>query len=813
MRKAFELAFAVGGKLDPSFKNAASDAAKQMKELSEKSKNAAQLTKLAKENSKVFADIGKQASGVKEAWGDVGNAMLAPLKTVAKVGAMVAAGGASIYAFAAKTAQMGDEAVKAAKKAGLTTQEYSKLSYAAEQSGISSESFSNAMKKLNLNTAAAVKGNKEAMIAFERAGVSIYDAGGKLKKTDQILLEASNMFKRMPEGIYKADLAMALFGKTGADLVPLMEQGSDAINKLREDAQRLGIVFDDEAGANAVEFSSNLTEAKNAIKGLSISIGKQLHKPLAEITKQFSDWIAVNREWISQKTSEYVQEFKNHLPQIKEFLITAKDAVVSFAKSVSGAVDALGGWKNAAKIMIGLWAGFNVAKIGIMFGIAAAKTIALGGAIMQALPAIKIMVVLFKGVAIAGSLLAIKIIAIVAAVAAVAYAFYKLEQKFKLFSNIFKSVSEFIGNEVNSIKEAFKDGILNGIGNMFVRLQTLIPRLLGNIAKSILESFGVWDSIKKTFFDTLSEMEIFWGGVWDSAKGILFDNLSKIQAFFGGFWDYVTEGFSSFVNSVKTAVVNRFNFVKDYVTNTFNGIADFFGEKINSIKAMFSEGFINGIAQIFKEFNILGLINDMINKIFGIDLFSIASNWFKGFMDGILNAVSRAAGAVKDAVGSLIPNPVKKAASAVKNAVIPARAEGGIVTRPEVALIGEAGPEAVIPLSRPARAMELLRQITPALRPMKNNIPKIEIPEAASVINNAAPQTETPLERLSKAASNATNSESNATFNFSPSITINGTENPTEIKTAITEAIGKAKADFERWVKEREHNSARVAMA
>lgn len=41
---------------------------------------------------------------------------------------------------------------------------------------------------------------------------------------------------------------------------------------------------------------------------------------------------------------------------------------------------------------------------------------------------------------------------------------------------------------------------------------------------------------------------------------------------------------------------------------------------------------------------------------------------------------------------------------------IPARAMGGMIMKPEVSLVGEDGPEVIIPLSKPARAMELMQQ-------------------------------------------------------------------------------------------------------
>lgn len=94
-----------------------------------------------------------------------------------------------------------------------------------------------------------------------------------------------------------------------------------------------------------------------------------------------------------------------------------------------------------------------------------------------------------------------------------------------------------------------------------------------------------------------------------------------------------------------------------------------------------------------------------------------------GEFAGKLYDVGKAAGKVADAIGriastvsSISNGPIGKG---VKNAlgslfrglgdIIP-HADGGIITRPQVGLVGEAGPEAIIPLSRPARAASIMRQ-------------------------------------------------------------------------------------------------------
>jgi hypothetical protein len=98
-------------------------------------------------------------------------------------------------------------------------------------------------------------------------------------------------------------------------------------------------------------------------------------------------------------------------------------------------------------------------------------------------------------------------------------------------------------------------------------------------------------------------------------------------------------------------------------------------------------------------------------------------------MAGVQNAFGNAWSAIKSVINTVadaiqnVMNKVSAATSAIGGLLSKAKgiggfkltdlvphANGGIVTSPTPALIGEAGPEAVIPLNRPARAAEIMRQ-------------------------------------------------------------------------------------------------------
>lgn len=74
----------------------------------------------------------------------------------------------------------------------------------------------------------------------------------------------------------------------------------------------------------------------------------------------------------------------------------------------------------------------------------------------------------------------------------------------------------------------------------------------------------------------------------------------------------------------------------------------------------------------------------------------------------IARAIGKVAGAVRDLAKSRVGKAVSKTVGALLD-LLPF-ADGGIVTAPRIGLVGEAGPEAIIPLSRPARASAIMRE-------------------------------------------------------------------------------------------------------
>lgn len=167
-----------------------------------------------------------------------------------------------------------DQAGKMAQITGLTTQSYTELSYAAQLADVSGESLNKSIGKLSKNMVAAADGSGDAFDAFNVLGISVKDNTGHLKSADQILAEVADRFGQYKDGAEKTALAMALFGKSGAEMIPMLNKGSEEIAHMRAEAQALGLTFGEDLAHQAEEVNDNfkrLHSRTEALKTIFVS--------------------------------------------------------------------------------------------------------------------------------------------------------------------------------------------------------------------------------------------------------------------------------------------------------------------------------------------------------------------------------------------------------------------------------------------------------------------------------------------------------------------------------------------------------------
>ena len=129
--------------------------------------------------------------------------------------------------------QLGDQLEKMSRSTGLTVPLLDKLRQSAALAGTDFKALQRAFPTLAKNMQDASDGIGTAKEAFDRLGFSVTDNQGNLKDLDTAFLELTDKFKGMEDGTMKAANAAEIFGTgLGRKLIPLLNQGSDAINGL-----------------------------------------------------------------------------------------------------------------------------------------------------------------------------------------------------------------------------------------------------------------------------------------------------------------------------------------------------------------------------------------------------------------------------------------------------------------------------------------------------------------------------------------------------------------------------------------------------
>lgn len=157
------------------------------------------------------------------------------------------------------------------QKTGVSVESLSKFQQAAKASGTDIEGVGKALIKLNKGLA-----DGKAADTLKEMGLSATDASGKLKSTDQVMLEVADKFKAMPDGAQKTALALKLFGKAGADMIPMLNGGRSSIESLQ--ATMTG-----KFAKSADELNDKLAAMQGKLLQVGVTLGTALMPALTAI--------------------------------------------------------------------------------------------------------------------------------------------------------------------------------------------------------------------------------------------------------------------------------------------------------------------------------------------------------------------------------------------------------------------------------------------------------------------------------------------------------------------------------------------------
>lgn len=183
--------------------------------------------------------------------------------------------------FVNRAAQSAEALNKMSQAYGIAVGTLSTFNYAAKLSDVETEALAKGMGKL-------AKAADENSPALKRIGVSARDSAGQLRPLDDLMLDVSDRFAAMKDGTGKTAIALDIFGKSGAQLIPLLNQGRDGLKALTDEAERLGFKLTTETAQAAEQFEDNIKRLHAVSDGLALQLVSDLAPSLVGLTNELT---------------------------------------------------------------------------------------------------------------------------------------------------------------------------------------------------------------------------------------------------------------------------------------------------------------------------------------------------------------------------------------------------------------------------------------------------------------------------------------------------------------------------------------------
>ncbi len=177
---------------------------------------------------------------------------------------------------------MGDNLNKLSQKTGVSVSALAALQEQAELADVPFDSLATGLRKLSLNLVEAAGGSQETAAVFQKLGITLRQSDGSVRDSGAVLLELQKRFEKMKDGPEKAALAVKLFGKSGADFIPLLNSSAESVGRLAQ-------AMDSDFAARSERFNDSLTALGNNLKADAVDGLKVLLPTLQDIADAFLD--------------------------------------------------------------------------------------------------------------------------------------------------------------------------------------------------------------------------------------------------------------------------------------------------------------------------------------------------------------------------------------------------------------------------------------------------------------------------------------------------------------------------------------------
>lgn len=236
------------------------------------------------------------------------------------------------------TVQQGDEIDKASQRMGLSRESYQEWAYVLGQCGAEIGNLEIGMKTLVTQMEAAADPNSDAAKMFNELGVAVRNTDGSLRSTEEVFNETVLALTAMEDGTDKARIANTLFGRSGQDLMPVINGTAEEIVGLKNRAHELGLIMSDESVDAAVRLGDTMDDTKQAYSTFRREIGEALMPAFQELNDFLLEIYPTLKEMLVNDVLPAIQEALTKLKGVFEWFVTNGVSITTVFKQIGDAI-------------------------------------------------------------------------------------------------------------------------------------------------------------------------------------------------------------------------------------------------------------------------------------------------------------------------------------------------------------------------------------------------------------------------------------------------------------------------------------------
>jgi phage-related protein len=525
-----------------------------------------------------------------------------------KLGALAVAAGAAAASFVSLkaandaisyTEQLGDAVNKMRRETGLTAEESSQLIFAFHHVGLTGDDasrsigiFAKKLKGISDEETGVTTGGKSMAQILGDVGVQATDANGNILPISDLLPQLADTFKAMPDGMEKTGLAMQLFGRSGKDMIPLLNLGSQGLADLSAEADKLGVTLSAENADAIKKYILAHRDMEAAIGGVKLQIGMALMPVLT----RFGEW------------------FVSVQPQIREFVKEGIEKVKAAIEALKPIAEAL--WKN---FRTGIETIYPPIQAFVKFivdnkPVLIAAITAIGAAILVAMGP--------------GTTAVLAILGIITLVGLLRDHWDEIKAK---TLEVWDGISDFLNEKFGFLRGLFETAF-GAIKRYVEFVWTDIKAIFQAALDTIKNAFGFWkDVFSGDWEGAWNHVKEQFGIIWDLIKGLFENRLNLIRDVF----DTAKEKVMEVAQKLGQELVDFFTELPGRIKDALGDLVGLLVDKGHDVIT----GLWNGMKWLF-ETEVTGWLNlgqkilDIIGDL-GTLLLDVGKSVLRGLLDGM----------------------------------------------------------------------------------------------------------------------------------------------------------------------------------